>query len=103
MSEGWKERGVGPLHLNQSKADPKQVRLVMRSQGLLRVVLNYKINADTEILKGLEASLTPEKFLRLNSINAEGTPIQNLLKFGSGTLRDELVEKIESLKQSIKE
>ena len=102
ISEGWKERGVGPLHLNQSKADPNQVRLVMRSQGLLRVVLNYKISADTEILKGLEASLTPEKFLRLNSVNSEGSPIQYLLKFGSGNLRNELIDKIGSLKEEIK-
>lgn len=90
------------MHLNQSKADPNQVRLVMRSQGLLRVVLNYKISADTEILKGLEASLTPEKFLRLNSVNSEGSPIQYLLKFGSGNLRDELIDKIGSLKEEIK-
>ncbi|RCK54624.1 Ran-specific GTPase-activating protein 2 [Candida viswanathii] len=103
MNEGWKERGVGPLHLNQSKVDQKKVRLVMRSQGLLRVVLNYKITADTELLKGLGASLTPEKFLRLNSVSPEGTPIQYLLKFGSGNLRDELIEKIESLKEVIKE
>lgn len=102
ISEGWKERGVGPLHLDQSKADKRQIRLVMRSQGLLRVVLNYKITADTEILKGLEASLTPGKFLRLNSVNSEGTPIQYLLKFGSENLRNELVDKIDALKEQIK-
>ncbi|CAX43779.1 Ran-binding protein, putative [Candida dubliniensis CD36] len=103
INEGWKERGVGPLHLDQSKADKRQIRLVMRSQGLLRVVLNYKITADTEILKGLEASLTPGKFLRLNSVNSEGTPIQYLLKFGSESLRNELVDKIDALKEQIKE
>ncbi|KAL6452205.1 YRB2 Ran-specific GTPase-activating protein 2 [Candida maltosa Xu316] len=104
INEGWKERGVGPLHLNQSKADERKVRLVMRSQGLLRVILNYKINSDTDILKGLEASLTPGKYFRLNSVNTDkGTPVQYLLKFGNENLRNELIEKIESLKEKIKE
>ncbi|RLV95698.1 Ran-specific GTPase-activating protein 2 [Spathaspora sp. JA1] len=101
IDEGWKERGVGPLHLNQSRQDQTQIRLVMRSQGLLRVVLNYKINKDTTILQGLEASLSPGKYLRLNSVNTEGKPIQYLLKFSSELLRDELIEKIESLKSQM--
>ncbi|KAK6464012.1 hypothetical protein DFJ63DRAFT_317364 [Scheffersomyces coipomensis] len=99
ISEGWKERGVGPLHLNQSKADNAKVRLVMRSQGLLRVVLNHRIQPNTELLKGLEASLTPGKFLRLNSIREDGTPIQYLLKFSNQALRDSLIEKVEELKR----
>lgn len=100
ISDGWKERGTGPLHLNQSKAD-KSVRLLMRSQGLLKVVLNYKVNSKTELLKGLEASLTPGKFVRLNSVRADGTPVQYLLKFGSEALRNDLVEKVDALKKEI--
>ena len=98
ISEGWKERGVGHLHLNQSKRDAKQVRIVMRSQGLLRVILNYRIVKNTEVMRGLEASLAPGKYLRLNSLNSEGKPIQYLVKFANEKLRDELVSKIDELK-----
>lgn len=99
ISEGWKERGVGPLHLNQSLVDLQQVRLVMRSQGLLRVVLNYKISPTTVLIKGFEASMSPGKFLRLNAVSSSGEPLQYMLKFGSETVRDELIEKVEELKK----
>lgn len=99
ISEGWKERGLGPLHLNQSISSPKQTRLVMRSQGLLRVILNMKISENTILLKGLEASMSPGKFLRVNSVNAEGKPVQHLLKFGSEELRNGLYDEVEKLKE----
>lgn len=102
ISEGWKERGVGPLHLNESIKDPNQIRLVMRSQGLLRVVLNMRIASETVLMKGLEASLSPGKFLRINSISEKGTPIQYLIKFGNETTRNELYDKVEGLKSKIK-
>lgn len=98
MSEGWKERGLGPIHLNQSVTNPSKVRLVMRSNGLLRVILNSAITSSTEIFKGLEASLTPEKYMRFNSV-VDSQPVQFLLKFGTQSLRDELVGKIDDLKQ----
>ncbi|PSK40795.1 hypothetical protein C7M61_000450 [Candidozyma pseudohaemuli] len=100
IKEGWKERGVGPLHLNQSKLDSKEVRIVMRSQGLLRVVLNYKITPETELIKGLEASLSPGKFLRFNSV-VSGKLVQYLVKFSNETLRDGLVNKVKELQAKI--
>lgn len=103
VKEGWKERGLGPLHLNQSLQDPKQVRLVMRSQGLLRVILNVKISPETKLLKGLETSLTPGKYLRFASLNEQGKPVQNLLKFSSEALRDELFTKVRELQDQIKD
>lgn len=101
ISEGWKERGLGQIHLNQSYHDPNQVRLVMRSNGLLRVILNSKITSTTEFFKGSEATLNPGKYLRFNVMNS--VPVQYLLKFSNQGLRDELVEKIDELKQSIAE
>lgn len=98
ISEGWKERGLGPLHLNKLLDDSAQVRLVMRSQGLLRVVLNYKITPKTELIKGLEASLNPGKFLRMNAVSPEGTPIQYMLKFSSETVRNGLYDAVEDTK-----
>ncbi|KAL7667260.1 RanBD1 domain-containing protein [[Candida] zeylanoides] len=93
IQSGWKERGVGQLHLNQAVADASQRRLVMRSQGLLRVILNMKLAADTRVMKGLEASLSPGKYLRVASVR-DGKPVQYLMKFGSQAVRDELCEKI---------
>ncbi|EGV62101.1 hypothetical protein PSN45_000812 [Yamadazyma tenuis] len=101
MKDGWKERGLGQIHLNQSIKDPTQVRLVMRSHGLLRVILNSKITKNTETHKGLEASLTPGKFFRFNAVNECGQPVQYLLKFSNEGLRDDLVEKIENLKDQM--
>lgn len=100
ISEGWKERGLGQIHLNQSYTNPNQVRLVMRSHGLLRVILNTKITSTTEFFKGSEATLNPGKYLRFNSIN-NNKPVQYLLKFSNQNLRDELVSKIDDLKQQI--
>lgn len=98
MADGWKERGLGPLHLNQSLDDPAQVRLVMRSQGLLRVILNYRITSSTVLIKGLEASLSPGKYLRFNTVSPEGKPVQYLLKFANESLRDTLVDKVAEVK-----
>lgn len=100
ITQGWKERGLGPLHLNKSLDTPPQVRLVMRSHGLLRVVLNYKILASTVLLKGLDASLSPGKFLRMNSVLG-GKPVQYMLKFSNQGIRDELYDEVEALKKEL--
>lgn len=102
IADGWKERGLGPLHLNQCLDDPSQLRIVMRSQGLLRVILNYKITPSTELIKGLEASLAPGKYMRINSIS-DGKPVQYLVKFSNQTIRDELVDHVDTLKKTMKE
>lgn len=98
ISEGWKERGLGTIHLNQSTE--KKLRLVMRSNGLLRVILNVPIFQETEVFKGLESSLSPDKYLRFNSIK-DSKPVQYLLKFSNANLRNELFDKIESLKSEL--
>ncbi|ODV79835.1 PH domain-like protein [Suhomyces tanzawaensis NRRL Y-17324] len=103
ISEGWKERGLGPVHLNQSTKNKNDCRIVMRSNGLLRVILNYKITPESKLLKGLEASLTPGKFVRLNSANAQGLPIQYLLKFGSEATRNQFYDATEEIKKEIGE
>lgn len=102
IKDGWKERGLGPLHLNQSLDDLAQVRIVMRSQGLLRVILNYRITSTTVLMKGLEASLSPGKYLRFNSVSAEGQPVQYLIKFSNETLRNELVDKVNEVRATVK-
>lgn len=102
VSEGWKERGIGPLHLNRSIEDSSQVRIVMRSHGLLRVILNYKITPTTVLIKGLESSLSPGKFLRINSVSADGIPVQYLIKFPDQAIRDKLYDTISDLQANSK-
>ncbi|KAF8003916.1 hypothetical protein HF325_001364 [Metschnikowia pulcherrima] len=100
VAEGWKERGRGPLHLNQSQENPAEARLVMRSNGLLRVILNYKVTPTTDLIKGLEASLSPGKFLRMASLSG-GKPVQYLLKFLNQDIRDGLFDRVAELKSEI--
>ena len=100
ISEGWKERGVGPLHLGHYS--PEEWNAGGAAAAADGGKQGRGATGTAEILKGLEASLTPGKFLRLNSVNSEGTPIQYLLKFGSENLRNELVDKIDALKEQIK-
>ncbi|KIR26314.1 ran-binding protein 3 [Cryptococcus deuterogattii LA55] len=41
--KGWKERGVGLLKLNVQRSDGSGARLVMRADGVLRLLLNSKL------------------------------------------------------------
>lgn len=41
--KGWKERGVGLLKLNVRRSDGSGARLVMRADGVLRLLLNSKL------------------------------------------------------------
>lgn len=79
-SEGWKERGVGTLHVNtKSENDKKKSRLVMRSDGLLRVILNVSLHKNFEIFQGMKSSLQSEKFVRISTLE-DGEPVQYSLR-----------------------
>ncbi|KAL2623903.1 hypothetical protein R1flu_008148 [Riccia fluitans] len=48
---GWKERGRGELKLNVSEEKGKKARLVMRSKGNYRLLLNARLFADMKVTK----------------------------------------------------
>lgn len=96
VSEGWKERGVGVLHLNTNN-HTKRSRIVMRSNGLLRVIMNVPLVAHLEVSKGMESSLQSEKFLRVVSIDETGDPIQYAIKTARVEIRDDLYENVKRL------
>lgn len=100
---GWKERGVGTLHVNMTKvasgggvvgegrenkaqqsatatatakATAKSARLVMRADGLLRVILNLPLQKSFKAFTGMNSSLQGEKFVRVSAIGEEGKPVQ---------------------------
>ncbi|CAG8825306.1 16740_t:CDS:2, partial [Dentiscutata erythropus] len=60
----WKERGVGILRLNYSKNNENSPRLVMRSENVLKVILNVAL------FHGMQVERSQEKFLH-NSNEAD--------------------------------
>lgn len=63
----WVERGRGTLRLNDKQLDDQtlQSRLVMRTQGCLRVILNTKVWSEMTIEK------TSNKSIRLTAVDAD--------------------------------
>ncbi|KAJ3412007.1 GTPase-activating Rap/Ran-GAP domain-like protein 3 [Chytridiales sp. JEL 0842] len=61
----WRERGVGALRVNvkhpDAPSEPPSARLVMRSEGSLRLILNVRI------LPGMPCDIVQEKFVRFAS------------------------------------
>lgn len=108
---GWKERGVGTLHVNTTKRDPSgasattatKSRLVMRADGLLRVVLNLPLlKASTLVMAGMKSSLQSEKFVRVNGVESDeqggkGMMVQYALKTGNADTAKALLRAIEGV------
>lgn len=97
-SDGWKERGVGTLHVNAVKPEFEEnyinkakSRAVMRADGILKVILNVPINKNTEIMSGMKSSLSSEKFVRITAFE-DGRPFQYSLRTGSADTAKKLYE-----------
>ncbi|KAI0564306.1 NUP50 (Nucleoporin 50 kDa) [Gracilaria domingensis] len=52
----WRECGVGALKMNQHKGN-KRVRLLMRSEGVLRVILNTPLHTHVKLDRATERSI----------------------------------------------
>ncbi|KAG0232710.1 hypothetical protein BGW42_007964 [Actinomortierella wolfii] len=72
-SQSWKERGKGTFKVNVSREDTKSARLVMRTDGVLRLILNIAIFPQMIPL------ITGEKYVRFIGIE-DKKPIAFLLK-----------------------
>jgi Ran-binding protein 3 len=98
VEQGWKERGVGNVHVN--KGESHSSRIIMRSNGLLKVILNVALVSGLEILKGMPSSLQSEKFIRFTSMD-KGKPVQYAIKTGNvettQSLYDSLIKLIPSI------
>lgn len=106
--QGWKERGVGTLHVNTTKAESgdksnsgstaegAKSRLVMRSDGLLRVVLNVPLHKNFEVMSGMKSSLQSEKFVRISHIE-DAKPVQYALRTNNADTAQRLFKAIEDL------
>lgn len=98
IKEGWKEKGVGILKLNKDDTTQKS-RIVMRSRGILKVILNLPLLKGFSIKKGFPGSLQSEKFIRIIALDDKNLPVTYALKCGNPSLIDELYDKVEELIQ----
>ncbi|CEP60079.1 Yrb2p LALA0_S01e02564g [Lachancea lanzarotensis] len=96
LKDGWKERGVGAIHVNTDRTTGKG-RIVMRSRGILKVILNVSLVKGVIIHKGFPASLNGEKFIRIVTVDNEKAPVQYALKTGKAETASELYEHISKL------
>ncbi|AMD19982.1 HCL169Cp [Eremothecium sinecaudum] len=96
INEGWKERGVGPVHVNKDKKTHKG-RLVMRSRGLLKVILNLSLVKGFIVQRGFPGSIQGEKFIRIVAVDEKGEPVQYALKTGKVDDAEELFKTIKDL------
>ncbi|SNX85784.1 related to YRB2 - Ran-GTPase-binding protein involved in nuclear protein export [Melanopsichium pennsylvanicum] len=75
--QSWKERGTGTLRVNVPKQslDKRTARLVMRADGVLRVILNVSL------FKGMKCELQ-EKFVRIIAFE-EAKPVHYAIKLSN--------------------
>lgn len=99
-TEGWKERGVGQVHINKLK--PEDVtetcsgRIVMRTDAVHRVVLNMGLVKGLEVQAGMGASLSSDKVVRISTIE-DDKPVQYALKTGNPDAAKQLLAGIKGL------
>ncbi|CAG8532503.1 5631_t:CDS:10 [Diversispora eburnea] len=85
----WKERGVGILRLNYPRNYEKSPRLVMRADGVLRVILNVAL------FHGMHVERSQEKFVRLFAFEGKGDLLVHLaIKLSNSNAADDLYEAI---------
>lgn len=78
--QSWKERGTGTVRCNVPKVEGGfgGARLVMRSEGVLRLILNIKL------FKGIKVNLEQDKFLRIVAFE-DGKPAHFALRIGNAS------------------
>lgn len=95
LKEGWKERGVGPIHLNYNK-ETESYRLVIRQRLTFQVLLNLKIVKGIKIYKGFPGSNNSEKFVRM-VVTVDKQVVQYCMKLNSEEITNKLFDKLETL------
>lgn len=95
IAEGWKERGLGPIHLNYNK-EAKSHRLIIRQRLTLQILLNLKVVKGLKVFKGFPGSANPKKFVRI-VITVDKKVVQYTMKFGTEELAEKLYKLLEEL------
>lgn len=87
-SQTWKERGKGTFKINVGRKNTRSARLVMRTDGALRLILNVAVIPNMNVI------ITGDKYIRFVGIE-EGMPVLFLLKVKDSTVASEVVHGIE--------
>jgi len=87
----WRERGVGIMKINVS-VENKSCRLVMRSDGILRLILNAKL------FDGITVELASDKAVRFIVIEGDKKPSTYLLRTRT---KDEAKNFINAIKEKV--
>ena len=95
LKEGWKERGLGPIHLNYNK-ETKTHRLIIRQRLTLQLLLNLKLVKGLKVFKGFPGSSYPEKFVRI-VITVDKQVVQYTMKFSTEELAEDIFKLLEKL------
>ncbi|CAR27080.1 hypothetical protein ZYGR_0I03540 [Zygosaccharomyces rouxii] len=96
IEAGWKERGIGVIKVNKNVNTGKS-RLVMRSRGILKVILNLSLVKGFTVQKGFVGSMQGEKFIRMVTQDDNKSPIQTAVKTGSKEIAEDLYDSIVKL------
>lgn len=92
----WKERGTGTVRCNvdrsayESERKAVGARLVMRSEGVLRLILNVKL------FKGMKANLEQDKFLRMVAFE-DGKATHFAIRMGNAAAASQFTQTVQSL------
>ncbi|CDH08344.1 uncharacterized protein ZBAI_00126 [Zygosaccharomyces bailii ISA1307] len=93
IKTGWKERGIGVIKVNKNVHTGK-ARLVMRSRGMLKVILNLSLVKGFTVQKGFVGSMQGEKFIRMITQDDNKAPIQTAVKTGKREIAEGLYDSI---------
>jgi len=90
----WKERGVGIFRVNSSKEDPSSARLIMRTEGSLRLILNVAIWSQ------IRPEKAGDKAVRFVATALEGSSLCSyLIRVAQPSAAIEIIEVIEKYKK----
>uniref|UniRef100_A0A0D6QUU4 RanBD1 domain-containing protein n=1 Tax=Araucaria cunninghamii TaxID=56994 RepID=A0A0D6QUU4_ARACU len=98
ISGGWKERGKGELKVNVSTTDTGKARLVMRSKGNYRLILNANLFPDMKLANMDKRGVT---FVCMNSAGEAKEGLSTFaLKFKDGSMVENFRGAVEANKGS---
>ncbi|KAJ3676346.1 hypothetical protein LUZ60_003758 [Juncus effusus] len=93
LTNTWKERGKGEIKLNLTTSGELKPRLVMRSKGNYRLILNASVYADMAVKEIDKRGVT---FVCANSVGEGQNGLSTFaLKFRDGAVRDEFGRAVE--------
>lgn len=94
--EAWKERGLGHVRINFKKGDENNSRLVMRADGILKVILNVKI------IPNMPCQQRDEKYVELLACENPPQLTRFLFKFSNKDQAEELIDALQDVLKRLK-